>query len=58
MSEPEFDLIVGDLPDLTGFDITLIGEGDDTVLAHALRRIVEELANPTEAVAGWNAAIG
>lgn len=47
-----------DFPDLTGVDIAAIGDLDDTVCAHALRRIAEELEHPTEAVAGWNAAIG
>lgn len=50
----QFDLI-----NLIGVDIaSLTGPGDDSVLAHALRRVLEDVDRPGDAVAGWNAAIG
>jgi len=50
----QFDLI-----NLVGVDIaSLTGPDDNSVLAHSLRRVLEDVDDPHDVVAGWNAAIG
>lgn len=48
-----------ELINLVGVDIaSLTGPGDDSVLAHSLQRVLDDVDRPHDAVAGWNAAIG
>jgi FXSXX-COOH protein len=35
----------------------LIAEDDESVLAHSLRRLADELAHPGEPIAGFNSAL-
>jgi FXSXX-COOH protein len=46
-----------DLIDLGGLSLTDLSALDDSVVAHSLRRILEESAQPDDAVAGFQSAI-
>ena len=43
-----------DLVDVTELPLTALVSAEDTVLANALRRLLQELADPREAIAGWS----
>jgi FXSXX-COOH protein len=47
-----------DLVDVSRLDVGQLCAMDDSVFAHSMRRILEDVDQPNEAVAGWNAAIG
>ena len=47
-----------DMIDVSGMSLSeLIAEDDDSVLAHSLRRLAGDLANPGEPIAGFNSAL-
>lgn len=48
----EFDLV-----DLTGVTLAELPQLDDSALAHSLRRILDEIDRPQDAVAGWNSVM-
>lgn len=45
-----------DLVDVSGMNLDDIT--DDSVLAHSMRRVLDDVDRELEPVAGWNAAIG
>lgn len=47
----------GTLVDLSEVSLADLQELDQSVLAHSLRRILDEIDRPQEAVAGWNSAM-
>jgi FXSXX-COOH protein len=51
---PEYE---SDLVDLGTLRITQVLEIDESVLAHALRRVQDEADHPEDVMAGWSSAI-
>jgi FXSXX-COOH protein len=47
----------GTLVDLSEVSLADLQELDQSVFAHSLRRILDEVDRPQEAVAGWNSAM-
>lgn len=47
----------GTLVDLSEVSLADLQELDQSVFAHSLRRILDEIDRPQEAVAGWNSAM-
>ncbi|MBQ0976659.1 FxSxx-COOH cyclophane-containing RiPP peptide [Micromonospora zamorensis] len=47
----------GTLVDLSDVSLADLQELDQSVFAHSLRRILDEIDRPQEAVAGWNSAM-
>jgi FXSXX-COOH protein len=43
-----------DLVDVTALPLAALLSTEDTVLSNALRRLLRELADPREAIAGWS----
>ena len=43
-----------DLVDVTALPLEALLSTEDTVLSNALRRLLRELADPREAIAGWS----
>ena len=49
-----------DMVDVSGMTLTELvelTEGDDSALAHSLRRLADDLARPGEPIAGFNSAL-
>ncbi len=42
--------------DVSGMSLTELDQQDDSVLAHCLRRLADDLARPGEPIAGFNSA--
>jgi FXSXX-COOH protein len=50
--EGEFDLV-----DISGVTVADLEALDPSAFHHSLRRILEEIDRPQDAVAGWNSAV-
>ncbi|PZF93414.1 FxSxx-COOH cyclophane-containing RiPP peptide [Micromonospora endophytica] len=48
---------VGVLADLSDVSLADLPELDKSAFGHSLRRILEEIDRPQDAVAGWNSAM-
>jgi FXSXX-COOH protein len=48
---------LADLSDMSLGELRALPAGDDSPLAHSLRRVTEELAGPDEPIAGFNSAL-
>jgi FXSXX-COOH protein len=46
-----------DLVDLTGVGLDELMQLEPSVLAHSMRRILEDIDHPQDAVAGWQSAL-
>lgn len=46
-----------DVSDMTLAELVELGEGDDSPLAHSLRRLSDDLTDPGEPIAGFNSAL-
>jgi FXSXX-COOH protein len=55
---PEWRSAMIDVSELSLTELTAsTGPADDTVLAHCLRRLADDLAHPGEPIAGFNSAL-
>jgi FXSXX-COOH protein len=43
-----------ELVDVTALPLAALVSAEDTVLSNALRRLLQELADPRDAIAGWS----
>ena len=46
-----------DVSGLTLAELVQLTEGDDSALAHSLRRLADDLTRPGEPIAGFNSAL-
>ena len=56
-AHPEWRSDMVDVSDMTLSELVELTEGDDSALAHSLRRLSDDLAHPGEPIAGFNSAL-
>ena len=56
-AHPEWRSDMVDVSGMTLTELVELTEGDDSALAHSLRRLADDLARPGEPVAGFNSAL-
>ena len=56
-AHPEWRSDMVDVSDRTLSELVELTEGDDSALAHSLRRLSDDLAHPGEPIAGFNSAL-
>ena len=56
-AHPEWRSDMVDVSGMTLTELVELTEGDDSALAHSLRRLADDLARPGEPIAGFNSAL-
>ncbi len=56
-AHPEWRSDMVDVSGMTLTELVELTEGDDSALAHSLRRLSDDLAHPGEPIAGFNSAL-
>ena len=56
-AQPEWRSDVVDVSGMTLAELVELTEGDDSALAHSLRRLADDLTRPGEPIAGFNSAL-
>lgn len=56
-AHPEWRSDMVDVAGMTLAELVELTDGDDSALAHSLRRLSDDLAHPGEPIAGFNSAL-